>query len=70
MGSISLVGAGLADYISDHKEMLERAKDLFDALHAGRLQVSIRERYPLSEAARAHRDIEARRTTGVSILLP
>jgi NADPH2:quinone reductase len=70
MGSLSLVGAGLADYIGDRKEMLERAQDLFDALHAGVLHVSIREHYPLSEAARAHRDIEARRTTGVSILLP
>ena len=70
MGSLSIAGAGLADYISDREEMLARAQDLFETLHAGVLRVTIRERYPLHDAARAHRDMEARRTTGISIILP
>jgi NADPH:quinone reductase len=70
MGSLYVTGAGLADYISTRSELLERATDLFDTLKSGAVRVSINQRYPLAEAARAHRDIEARRTVGSSILLP
>jgi NADPH2:quinone reductase len=42
----------------------------FDALRRGLLRVELRHRYPLADAARAHRDLEARRTMGSVILLP
>ena len=70
MGSLSLVGAGLADFISDRSEYLERAEDLFQVIKNGAVRAAIHQRYPLAEAASAHRDLEARRTTGSSILIP
>lgn len=70
MGSLYVTSAGLADYISDRAELLERAGSLFDAVKQDAVRVSINQRYPLAEAARAHRDLEARKTTGSSILLP
>ena len=70
MGSLYLTSAGLADYIHDRPEMLARAQDLFEVLRAGAVRVEVRQRYPLAEAERAHRDLEARRTTGSSILIP
>ena len=70
MGSLYLTSAGLADYIHDRAEMLARAQDLFEVLRAGAVRVEVRQRYPLAEAERAHRDLEARRTIGSSILIP
>jgi NADPH2:quinone reductase len=70
MGSLYLTGAGLADYISERTELLQRADDLFEAIRSGIVRVSIGQRHPLSEAACAHRDLQDRRTTGSSILLP
>jgi NADPH2:quinone reductase len=70
MGSLYLTSAGLADYIHDRTEMLSRAQDLFDTMRAGAVRVAVHRRYPLAEAERAHRDLEARRTSGSSILVP
>lgn len=70
MGSLYVTYAGLADYLYDRKEMLERAADLFAVIKSGAVRISIKQRYPLAEAARAHRDLEARHTVGSSILLP
>jgi NADPH2:quinone reductase len=70
LGSLYITSAGLADYISERAELLERASAVFDAVRNGTLTVRINQRYPLADAARAHRDLEARRTTGSSILLP
>jgi NADPH:quinone reductase len=70
MGSLYLTSAGLADYIHDRAEMLARAHDLFAALKSGAVRVEVRQRYPLAEAERAHRDLEARRTIGSSVLIP
>jgi len=70
MGSLYLTSAGLADYIHDRAEMLARAEELFEAMRAGAVRVEVRRRYPLAEAERAHRDLEARRTTGSSVLIP
>jgi NADPH2:quinone reductase len=70
MGSLYLTGAGFADYTADRTELLERASDLFDKVRKGVVRVRIGQRYLLVEAARAHRDLEGRRTTGSSILLP
>jgi NADPH2:quinone reductase len=70
MGSLYLTSAGLADYIRDRTEMLARAQDLFEAMRAGAVRIEVRQRYPLAEAERAHRDLEARRTIGSSVLIP
>ena len=70
MGSLYVTYAGLADYLYDRNEMLERAADLFAVIKSGAVRISIKQRYPLAEAARAHRDLETRHTVGSSILLP
>jgi len=70
LGSLYLTSAGLADYIHDRAEMLARAHDLFDMMRIGAVRVDLHQRYPLAEAERAQRDLEARRTTGSSVLIP
>ena len=70
MGSLYVTSAGFADYMSTRAELLERADDLFEVLKTGAVRPQIHQRYPLAEAARAHRDLEGRRTLGSSILLP
>jgi NADPH2:quinone reductase len=50
--------------------MLERAEDLFAMMKSGAVKIPIKQRYPLSDVARAHQDLEGRRTSGASILLP
>ena len=70
MGSLYVTSAGLADYLHTRDELLERATDLFSVLKSGTVRISIQQRYPLADAARAHRDLEARRTAGSSILVP
>jgi len=70
MGSLYVTFAGLADYLHTREEMLERAADLFAAIKSGAVKVPISRRYKLADAAQAHRDLEARRTVGSSILLP
>jgi NADPH2:quinone reductase len=70
MGSLYATSAGLADYTHTRAELVERANDLFAVVQSGAVRVEVHQRYPLAEAARAHRDLEARRTIGSSILLP
>lgn len=70
MGSLYVTSAGLADYTHGREELLSRAADLFAAVQSGAVRVEVKQRYALAEAARAHRDLEARRTAGSSILLP
>jgi NADPH:quinone reductase len=70
MGSLYVTGAGFADYMSTRAELLERADDLFEVLKTGAVRVEIHQRYPLADVARAHRDLEGRRTMGSSIILP
>lgn len=70
MGSLYVTSAGLADYTHDRDEMLQRAQELFGVVQSGAVRVEVKQRYPLADAARAHRDLEARRTAGSSILVP
>jgi NADPH2:quinone reductase len=70
MGSLFVTSAGFADYTAERAELLERAADLFEVIRSGAVRVAIHQRYPLAEAERAHRDLQQRRTTGSSILLP
>ena len=69
-GSLFLTRPSLVHYIATRAELLESAGALFDAVLAGKIRVEIGQRYPLAEAARAHADLEGRRTTGPSVLVP
>ncbi len=70
MGSLYVTGAGFADYTADRSELLQRAGELFDVVKSGAVRVAIQQRYALADAARAHRDLQERRTTGSSVLIP
>ena len=69
-GSKAVIGFWLAHLLSRPDLLLPMIRDLFAALAAGELTVTIGEVYPLSEAARAHEDLIARRTTGKLLLDP
>ena len=44
--------------------------ELFEVVGSGKVRIEVNQTYPLAEAAQAHRDLEARKTTGSTILLP
>jgi NADPH2:quinone reductase len=69
-GSLFLTRPGLNQYIATREELLGRARDLFEWLRSGALKLRIDRVLPLSEAAAAHREIEARRTAGKVLLTP
>ena len=50
--------------------MDERAAELFAMMKSGVVKVPIHKRYPLADAAQAHTDLESRRTSGASLLIP
>jgi NADPH2:quinone reductase len=60
----------LFHYTVERSVLAEIAAKVFAALREGTLRPDIRHRYPLAAAADAHRDLEARRTTGPIVLLP
>jgi NADPH:quinone reductase-like Zn-dependent oxidoreductase len=60
----------LFDYTADRKQLQAIAENVFDMITRGALQVTIHQRYALADAARAHRDLESRRTIGALILIP
>jgi NADPH2:quinone reductase len=69
-GSLFLTRPTLVHYVATRDELLQRANDLFGWVSAGELDVRIGGTYPLADAARAHEDLAARRTTGKLLLLP
>jgi NADPH2:quinone reductase len=68
-GSVYVTRPALADYIADPVEKNALANELFAHVAARRIRIEINQRYPLQEAAQAHRDLEGRKTTGSSILV-
>jgi NADPH2:quinone reductase len=69
-GSLFLTRPTLFDYISTRQDLLARSTDLFTWIGNDQLNVRIGQRFPMAEAAEAHRALEARRTTGKVLLLP
>ena len=69
-GSLFLTRPSLMRYTAKREDLVAAAKDLFDIVLSGKVKIEVNQRYPLREAAQAHRDLEARKTTGSTILLP
>lgn len=67
-GSLYLTRPTLGSYIASQEELTARTGELFGWIADGRLQVRVGGRYPLADAARAHEDLAARRTTGKLLL--
>ena len=68
-GSLYLTRPTLAQYIATREELEERSQAVFGMIAAGKLKLRIEHTYPLKDVAQAHRDLEARKTTGKVLLL-
>jgi NADPH2:quinone reductase len=68
-GSLFVTRPALADYVADPAEKAALAAEAFGHVAAGRIRIEINQRYQLEDAVQAHRDLEARRTTGSSIFV-
>ncbi|RKU00417.1 quinone oxidoreductase [Burkholderia sp. Nafp2/4-1b] len=69
-GSLFFTRPTLFSYIAKRADLEAAAAELFDVILSGKVKTSINQRYPLAEVGRAHADLEARKTTGSTILLP
>lgn len=69
-GSLYVTRPTLVHYTATREDLLACAGDLFDQVLSGAVKIEVNHTYPLAEAAQAHRDLEARKTTGSTVLLP
>ena len=69
-GSLFVTRPSLFAYTADRKDLLDTAQDLFDVVASGKVKININQTYSLADAAQAHSDLEARKTTGSTVLLP
>ena len=68
-GSLYLTRPTLYNYIATRAELEQSAAELFDVVSSGKVKIEIKQRFPLKDAAEAHRQLEARKTTGSTILM-
>jgi NADPH2:quinone reductase len=69
-GSLYLTRPTLVNYTAKREDLVATANDLFDVVKSGKVKIEIAQRYALKDAAQAHSDLEARKTTGSTILIP
>ena len=69
-GSLYFTRPTLTTHIAKPADLEAISKDLFDIVLSGKVKIAVDQRYALTDAAQAHRDLEARKTTGSSILVP
>ncbi|HTQ72984.1 MAG TPA: zinc-binding dehydrogenase, partial [Burkholderiales bacterium] len=69
-GSLYLTRQTLFTHASSRESTQAMADDLFSVVASGAVKVHVEQRYPLADAAQAHRDLESRKTTGSTVLLP
>jgi NADPH2:quinone reductase len=69
-GSLSVTRPTLISFTAKREELVSAANELFEHVLAGRIKVGPRQSYALKDAQQAHRDLEARKTTGSTVLLP
>jgi len=67
-GSLFFTRPSLFAYAAKRSDLVAMAKDLFEVVLSGQVKIQINQTYPLREAAQAHRDLEARKTTGSTVL--
>ena len=66
-GSLFLTRPSLGTYTAKRADLLATAKDLFDVVASGAVKIEVNQRYPLKDAAKAHRDLHDRKTTGSTV---
>ena len=70
MGSLYLTRPTLFDYIAERDNLVAMADELFGVVSSGVVKIEINQEYPLSQTAQAHTDLEARKTSGSTVLIP
>jgi len=69
-GSLYVTRPTLMGYVAKREELVAASKELFDLVLAGKVKIGPRQTYALKDAAQAHRDLEGRKTTGSTVLIP
>lgn len=69
-GSLFLTRPSLMTYTAEQEDLLAHARDLFDVVERGVVKPAVLQEYALADAARAHSDLEARKTRGSTVLIP
>jgi NADPH2:quinone reductase len=69
-GSLYVTRPTLATYTATRADLEATAQDLFDVVQSGQVKIEVQRTYPLADAARVHRDLESRQTTGSVVMLP
>jgi NADPH2:quinone reductase len=69
-GSLFLTRPSLGPYIATREVLMARSGAVFAMMAAGKLKLRIEHKYPLTEAQRAHQELEGRKTTGKLLLIP
>jgi NADPH2:quinone reductase len=69
-GSLFLTRPTLMTYTAKREDLVDSANALFDMVSSGKVKIEIEQRYALSDAAQAHRDLDGRKTTGSTIFTP
>ena len=69
-GSLFMTRPTLFDYIATRKELEANARDLIGVVKKGVVKIAVNQTYALKDAAKAHRDLEGRKTTGSTVLIP
>jgi NADPH2:quinone reductase len=68
-GSLFLTRPTMYDYVATREELETAAKDLFDMVASGKVKIEVKQRFALKDAAEAHRALEARKTSGWTVLI-
>ncbi len=69
-GSLFVTRPTLASYTASREDLVSAARELFAVVRSGKVRISVNQTYPLREAAQAQRDLESRKTTGSTVLIP
>ena len=69
-GSLFATRPSLNTYTASRKDLVATANDLFDIVGKGKVRIAVNQTYPLEKAGVAQADLEGRRTTGSTVLLP
>ncbi len=69
-GSLYITRPTLFSYTANDKDFQETARDLVNIVKSGKVKIPVNQRYALADVAKAHADLEARKTTGTTVLVP
>jgi NADPH2:quinone reductase len=70
LGSLFVTRPTLITYAAKRDDLMAMSEELFEVVLSGAVKIEINQTYPLAETGQAHRDLEARKTTGSTVLLP